>query len=197
MTEADIKMRILLAAKKLFAMQGFEGTSVRQICEEAGGNVALVSYHFGGKENVLFAIFESLFPGQQLPQYEEDMKDPVKGLRIIVEGVIRFKTEDPELAAILDREINMQTPRLERISSYVFPVWRKLRELLENGREQGVFQFRSLDHTLLFVMGCMIFPKCNTLHDLLLTERDRPLQEVIDDTLEFVLNGIGYRQEPK
>ncbi|MEW9671204.1 TetR family transcriptional regulator [Ammoniphilus sp. 3BR4] len=193
MNEADIKMRILLAAKKLFAMQGFEGTTVRQICEEAGGNVALVSYHFGGKENVLFALFETLFPGQQLPDYEEAMKDPLAGLRIIVEGVIRFKKDDPELAAILDREINMQTPRLERISGYVFPVWRKLREILQNGKEQGLFHFRSLDHTLLFVMGCLIFPKCNTLHDQLLTEGEKSTEEFIEDTLQFILNAVGYR----
>lgn len=59
--ESEMKMRILLAAKKLFAKQGFDGTSVRQICEEAGANVALVSYYFGGKENVFRALFENFF----------------------------------------------------------------------------------------------------------------------------------------
>ena len=50
--ELDMKMKILLAAKKLFAKHGYDATSVRQICEEAGANVALVSYYFGGKESV-------------------------------------------------------------------------------------------------------------------------------------------------
>lgn len=59
--DIDVKMRILLAAKKLFAAQGFDRTSVRQICEEAGANVALISYYFGGKDNLFFALFEAFF----------------------------------------------------------------------------------------------------------------------------------------
>ena len=57
-----MKIRILLAAKKLFAKQGFDGTSVRQICEEAGANVALVSYYFGGKEKVFYGC-SKIFSG--------------------------------------------------------------------------------------------------------------------------------------
>ena len=64
--ELDMKkMKILLAAKKLFAKNGYEATSVRQICEEAGANVALVSYYFGGKESVFYEIFKQFFPNEQ------------------------------------------------------------------------------------------------------------------------------------
>ncbi|MFC4768110.1 TetR family transcriptional regulator [Effusibacillus consociatus] len=72
--QQDVKMRILLAAKKLFAKQGFDGTSVRQICEEAGANVALVSYHFGGKENVFHALFDTFFPGTNCPSMKRSFK---------------------------------------------------------------------------------------------------------------------------
>ncbi|WFR63361.1 helix-turn-helix domain containing protein [Paenibacillus amylolyticus] len=48
--ELDIKTRILLAAKKLFAQQGYDGTSVRQICDEAGANVSLVSIILAAKK---------------------------------------------------------------------------------------------------------------------------------------------------
>lgn len=37
----------MLAAKSFFARHGFEGTSLRKICEEAGANISLVSFHFG------------------------------------------------------------------------------------------------------------------------------------------------------
>ena len=43
------KERILDAAERLFARHGFYGISVRDITEAAGVDVALVSYHFGGK----------------------------------------------------------------------------------------------------------------------------------------------------
>lgn len=52
------KVRILDAAEHLFAQHGFYGVSVRDITEEAGGDVALVSYHFGGKRELFTAVFQ-------------------------------------------------------------------------------------------------------------------------------------------
>ena len=48
--------RILSAAQKLFEEKGFEQTSVRDIANSAGVNVALINYHFQTKENLLFTI---------------------------------------------------------------------------------------------------------------------------------------------
>lgn len=50
--------RILDAAEKLFAERGFHGVSVRDITGAAGVDVALASYHFGGKQGVLEAVIE-------------------------------------------------------------------------------------------------------------------------------------------
>ncbi len=45
--------RILDSAEKLFARRGFHGVSVRDITQDAGVDVALVNYHFGGKQALL------------------------------------------------------------------------------------------------------------------------------------------------
>lgn len=44
--------RILEAAGQLFAERGFESTTVRDICQSAGANVAAVNYYFGDKERL-------------------------------------------------------------------------------------------------------------------------------------------------
>lgn len=193
MEPQDIKIRILLAAKKLFAQQGYDGTSVRQICEEAGGNVALVSYHFGGKENVFFSILDTLFPGNQLDQFEEQLKDPVWGLQLIIEGVLRFKHDDPELATIMHQEISLKTPRAERILSYSLPVWQKLRDVLDAGRKQGIFHFRSLDHAMMLVMSMVLYPGCHPMMEELFSEEEQKVEDLISDMTTFVLNGLGYQ----
>jgi AcrR family transcriptional regulator len=51
------QVQILEVAERLFAEHGFEGTSVRDIAQEAGVNVAMISYYFGSKEKLLQAIF--------------------------------------------------------------------------------------------------------------------------------------------
>ncbi len=47
------QIEIIKIAEKLFAENGYEGTSVRAIAEAAGINVAMISYYFGGKRNLL------------------------------------------------------------------------------------------------------------------------------------------------
>jgi AcrR family transcriptional regulator len=49
---------IINTAEKLFAVTGFDGTSVRDIAQEAGVNVAMISYYFGSKEKLMEALFE-------------------------------------------------------------------------------------------------------------------------------------------
>lgn len=46
------------AAELLFAEQGFNGTSVRDISEKAHVNLAMISYYFGSKEKLLESLFQ-------------------------------------------------------------------------------------------------------------------------------------------
>jgi len=44
--------QLVAAASEVFAAAGFRGATVRDICRQAGANVAAVNYHFGGKEGL-------------------------------------------------------------------------------------------------------------------------------------------------
>jgi TetR/AcrR family transcriptional regulator, regulator of cefoperazone and chloramphenicol sensitivity len=46
------KLSLIQAAGKLFAENGFDGTSVRSIADTAGANIAAINYHFGSKDNL-------------------------------------------------------------------------------------------------------------------------------------------------
>ncbi|MBS1509661.1 MAG: TetR/AcrR family transcriptional regulator [Bacteroidetes bacterium] len=53
----DKQLKIIETAEELFAEMGFSGTSVRDIADKAGVNVAMISYYFGSKEKLLEALF--------------------------------------------------------------------------------------------------------------------------------------------
>jgi TetR/AcrR family transcriptional regulator, regulator of cefoperazone and chloramphenicol sensitivity len=53
----DARERLLHAALKLFAQQGFTKTSTRELAESAQVNVASISYYFGDKAGLYRAVF--------------------------------------------------------------------------------------------------------------------------------------------
>jgi AcrR family transcriptional regulator len=55
---ADKREHILITAEELFGEKGFDGTSVRDIAQSAGVNLAMISYYFGSKEKLLEALVE-------------------------------------------------------------------------------------------------------------------------------------------
>lgn len=57
----NTKSRILDAAETLFAAQGYNQTSMREITARADVNLASVNYHFGSKNNLIQAVFGRYF----------------------------------------------------------------------------------------------------------------------------------------
>lgn len=58
------KDRILKSAVKLFAQKGFDATSAREICRDAKVNLCMISYYFGGKQELYNAIIDTLIKKQ-------------------------------------------------------------------------------------------------------------------------------------
>lgn len=56
MSKKNKKNEILAIAEKKFSEMGFERTSVREIANDSQVNMAMISYYFGSKENLLEEI---------------------------------------------------------------------------------------------------------------------------------------------
>lgn len=53
--------KIIAAATLLFARKGFAAVSVKEVADAAGVNIALISYYFGGKENLYTVVLNRQF----------------------------------------------------------------------------------------------------------------------------------------
>jgi AcrR family transcriptional regulator len=64
--------RLLLAAMRLFAEQGYAKASTREIALAAGANVAAISYYFGDKAGLYRAAFKAISqdPHANIAQYD-------------------------------------------------------------------------------------------------------------------------------
>lgn len=78
----DTKEKILDVAERLFAENGFAGTSLRNIIGEAEVNLSAVNYHYGSKEELFRAVVariaKSVVKGQleRLAQCEANKDNP-------------------------------------------------------------------------------------------------------------------------
>ncbi|MEI7026621.1 TetR/AcrR family transcriptional regulator [Paenibacillus sp. y28] len=191
-TEArDVKLKILEAARKLFSEVGYEGTSVRQICEEAGVALALVSYHFGGKENVFYALVDTYFTQDIIP---EPVEEPVLELKRFVEKQSRFFLSNQDLMRIFQQEVMMNSPRLEKMIPLIMCLRRNLRVILEAGVKQGVFEIDTMDDTCRFIINLMALPKIQQIAILTNIPLNPPEEQVVN-VVRFIFRGIGYKQD--
>ncbi|OPH57828.1 hypothetical protein BC351_04850 [Paenibacillus ferrarius] len=186
--EFDVKHKIIVSAKKLFSELGYDGTSVRKICDEAGVSLPLVSYHFGGKENVFLAILEPL---SKLPYFPET-GDPKQDLQNYLEVYISFYRQERELSQIIRQELAMNSARSDKIISFIQATTDKLKGILENGRDKGVFKFESTSNNVRFILGCLNMSSIAKVEmlEILIGQTDGTNYPIEKEVIEFIYKAI-------
>lgn len=112
--KVDSKHALLLAAKKVFAEKGFEGATVKDISDDAGVNVSLVSYHFGGKDGIYRACVLQ-FAEARVDAIERILKPATSEselrvrLRLFAEEFVDVHVREPDLCKIIHRDVERMT----------------------------------------------------------------------------------------
>lgn len=138
----DVRTQILTQATRLFAEQGYDGTSVQQIAEAVGIRKPSLLYHFKSKnelrENVLaemLAHWNAVLPGLLLKASREERFDAT------MEALSEFFIEDPDRARLFLRETLDRPEHMQALlGQFVRPWVELLGEQLERAKEQGMVQ---------------------------------------------------------
>jgi len=75
---SDTKENIISVATRLFAVKGLKAVTVREICQAADVNVAMINYHFRDKNGLYRACIDRLFDGavhRELARLADVVKD--------------------------------------------------------------------------------------------------------------------------
>jgi AcrR family transcriptional regulator len=91
------KEKILHVATRLFAVQGFYGTSIKQITLEVGVTEPLLYYHFDGKDDLFTDIIKTTFVQyhRSLDAIEEPAKTQFEKLERFISLHFKFVAEFP------------------------------------------------------------------------------------------------------
>jgi AcrR family transcriptional regulator len=138
------QIQIIETAEKLFADKGFDGTSVRDIADDAGVNVAMISYYFGSKEKLLEALFTYRAEGTTL-KLEAMLKDkeqsPLEKVNTLIEYYIEKFHNQPCFHKIMSREqvTSKHSATSELISRFKKNNQQLIKELIQEGQKSGDF----------------------------------------------------------
>jgi TetR/AcrR family transcriptional regulator len=139
------RTRILAAALHVFAMSGFEGSSLRQIAEQAGVLHQLVVYHFKTKDalwrEVVASIFEESMQEQNLAYWagRAAAARPAPALREMFHAFATFTARHPEFHRLLSFEGQVESERLNwLLETYVRPYYEISIAAIRAAQQAGV-----------------------------------------------------------
>ena len=193
--------RVLRAATELFARQGFEQTTTRQIADAAESNIAAIKYYFGDKQGLIVAVMEAararIVDGGTLLMVSPG-GDAREALKLWVTWVLRTarrrRHADAATASLLIKALAMKSsligPVAERLGA---PVRENIRTLIDELTD------RSLSPELRETAFAFIFSLCsNFIHGGVLLENmgitvpddDEELDRLAERLTDFIVGGL-------
>jgi AcrR family transcriptional regulator len=157
MEKQDKKTRILIAAEKLFAELGYEGTSTRQIAKEAGANMAMISYYFGSKDGVFMEIMTNRMKEFriQLTNIQLEQISAMEKLMLFIDQYARRILSNIGFHKMMHRELSL-TQRPEMFSKLKEAMMINLalvEELINEGIANGNFRKVDVRMVIATIMG--------------------------------------------
>ena len=141
MTADDKPRRILDAAVRVFAAQGYDAARVGDVAKEAGVAYGLVYHYYASKDAVLEAVFREAW-GRLLAAValaEETGEDAAEQLELVVKIVLRAWRDDPDLVRLLVREVT-RNPHIQDELDEIGQAFATLERMVRRGQADGTFR---------------------------------------------------------
>ena len=163
--ETPIPEKILSASMKVFGAIGYEAASMKEIAKEAGVTAAALYYHYTDKRELLAKGLEAIARSVRDATHIDSAEikaDPVQALDRYVINYISYQISEIRTVAPMytslvhgmQRKGNSLTAKQIRVirdleQEHVD----KIREILDEGRRQGLFSFESPTITAFAIIG--------------------------------------------
>lgn len=142
MAPRDTPRALLLAARPLFAREGFAATSVRDITRAARVNLGAVTYHFGSKR----ALYEAVLAEATRPLMQAidgvairggEGKDAASRIEAALRALFTILREEPDLPGLLFQEAAAGREPPEPVARLLHTLLERLAGLVREGKTYG------------------------------------------------------------
>ncbi|MFZ0391214.1 MAG: TetR/AcrR family transcriptional regulator [Calditrichia bacterium] len=140
--EPDTRNRIFFTAAKLFAQEGFDRVSIRQICESVGVGKPTLYYYFKDKETLLNELItHSFMVGQELIQtYVLNKSDYLEQVFGIIKARQEYVKQYPHFIRffLMLNIYSLPDGIREQMKSRAAGLFRQLIDFLEAGKQKMI-----------------------------------------------------------
>ncbi len=204
MEYGEKQIQIMEAAEELFAEQGFAGTSVRDIAEEAGVNLAMISYYFGSKEKLMESLFK--YRGESIKLQLEIMLEnkelnSLQKVYALIDNYIDRIMKQQCFHKILSREqmVDLKGTTTQLIHEMKRTNQELVKKLIHEGQKRGEFK-KNIDVPLMMatlvgttshlVTTQHYYRKLNDLESLSNEEFEKHIKKKLSNHLKFLFKAI-------
>jgi AcrR family transcriptional regulator len=152
----DTKQLILESAQELFAENGFDATSTREIAQKAGVNIAMLSYYFNSKLNLLKEIIDSkMVESWDVSKIDFEHIDHWAMIDQIIDTYVEKIFKNSSFHCMMFRETTFHNR--EEVNELWFSYLKKNHEFftkfLRNGHKKGIFKKVDEELTMLTIIS--------------------------------------------
>lgn len=196
------------AAEVLFAEKGFNGTSVRDIAEKAGVNLAMISYYFGSKDKLFESLFTYRADGTKVKIETIIGRDDLSAMEkiyLLIDGYIEKIMGQQCFHRVLARE---QVLNNVVTSKLILDMKKRNQELIKkiihDGQRKGEFR-KHIDIPMMMItmIGTAnnlvtqkhYYKELNNLNDLSDEEFEKQIRKKLSNHLKMVFKAILTYEE--
>jgi TetR/AcrR family transcriptional regulator, cholesterol catabolism regulator len=140
--DSEAKLQhILLHAARIFAEQGFEGTSIRDISRATGVSLSGLYYYFESKQKLLYLIQSNAFTFivERLQSRLAQVSEPEMRLRTLVQNHIEYFLSHPnEMKVLAHEDEALEPPYHEEVAAIKRHYYNLARETFDGLGTEGV-----------------------------------------------------------
>lgn len=187
--DSEAKLQhILLHSARVFAEQGFEGASMRDISRATGVSLSGLYYYFESKQKLLYLIQNNAFTliMQRLDIRLERVDDPEQRLRVLVQNHVEYFLSHPnEMKVLSHEEEALDSPYREEVAAIKKRYYALAREIFDGLAAKGLVDGLNPRVAVLSLFGMM-----NWVYKWHNPKVDPGAEELTDAIVRIFLHGI-------
>jgi TetR/AcrR family transcriptional regulator, cholesterol catabolism regulator len=188
--DSEAKLQhILRHSARVFAEQGFEGASIRDISRATGASLSGLYYYFKSKQQLLYLIQKDTFTFivERLQASLEHALEPQSRLRVLVRNHVEyFLTHPNEMKVLSHEEQALEPPYRQEVDEIKRRYYALARDIFDGVAAEGLAEGLRPRVAVLSLFGMM-----NWVYKWHNPKVDPSAEELTDAIVGIFLHGIG------